>query len=68
MREPRSCPECNEATLRPIVYGLVRGGELRGKAERGEVVLGGCQVSDSAPDWECPECGSRYQEEQLRRD
>lgn len=68
MREPRSCPACEDDTLRPIIYGLVTGGELHEKADRGEVVLGGCQVGQDAPDWECGTCGRHYQADQLGRD
>lgn len=68
MRERPRCPECQEGQLRPILYGLVGDGELRQKADRGEVVLGGCQVGEKSPDWECSECGTRYQADQVDRD
>lgn len=57
---PKRCPACGDGTLRPIVYGLVRDAKLREKADRGEVVLGGCQVGQNSPDWECPSCGKRF--------
>lgn len=60
MRERTRCPACEEGTLRPIIYGLVAGGELRKKADRGEAVLGGCQVGEEAPKWACSECGERF--------
>lgn len=62
MRERGDCPACEDGTLRPIIYGLVRGGELREKVDRGEVVLGGCQVGEDAPDWACNDCGRRFTE------
>lgn len=60
MRERPPCPACGEGTLHPIIYGLVRDGKLREKADRGEVVLGGCLVGEDSPKWECPECGHRF--------
>lgn len=68
MHERTQCPACESATLRPIIYGLVTGGELREKADRGEIVLGGCQVSEDAPDWKCIGCGARFQADQLNRE
>lgn len=68
MRERLLCPKCERGRLRPIIYGLVQDGELREKADRGEIVLGGCQVAEESPDWECSECGTRYQADQLDRD
>ena len=52
------CPQC-EGDLVPIVYGLP-GPELFAAADRGEVLLGGCIVSDSDPRVQCRECGCRY--------
>lgn len=65
MREGRACPNCDVGILRPIIYGLVRRGELREKADRGEIVLGGCQVGENAPDWACLECGTRFDAHEL---
>lgn len=65
MRERRSCPTCEEGSLRRIIYGLVAGGELQEKADRGEVVLGGCQVGENSPDWECPHCGAQFREQHM---
>lgn len=65
MRERIECPTCGRDTLRPIIYGLVVDGELREKADRGEVVLGGCQVGEESPDWECSRCAERFRDRDL---
>ncbi len=54
---PASCQACGTALV-PVVYGYP-GGSLFESAERGEVVLGGCEVSDHQPAFACPHhCGS----------
>lgn len=67
MHERPTCPACDEGTLRPIVYGLVQDGKLRERADRGAVMLGGCQVGQDSPEWECPECETRYQADPVDR-
>lgn len=54
-----SCPACGSGDVLPIVYGLPGPG-LRQQAENGEVVLGGCVVSDDSPVWYCNHCGHRW--------
>ena len=52
MPRPPRCPTCGTQTLR-IVYGMPSR-ELWEQAERGEVMLGGCEPE--MPDWWCPSC------------
>jgi hypothetical protein len=59
MFEKTSCPECGSQDVLPIEYGLP-GPELKARAMRGEVVLGGCIVYDGAPDMICVSCGARW--------
>lgn len=54
-----ACPTCGSTDRARIVYGLP-GPELMEAAERGEVVLGGCCVSDDDPRYACRACGQRY--------
>jgi hypothetical protein len=51
-------PACSGAGI-PI-YGLAtfQAGQA---AERGEVVLGGCEVTGEGPDYRCGECGVRWE-------
>ncbi len=53
---PPICPECDAGkNVIPIVYGKP-GRELMERAERGEVKLGGCCVTDESPRYHCPDC------------
>lgn len=54
-RKPRRCPVCGSARVLKIVYGLP-GRELAAAAQRGEVALGGCCISDHDPSWCCADC------------
>lgn len=52
------CPKC-EGDLIPIVYGYPSP-EMVESADRGEILLGGCIVSDSDPQFRCAHCGRQY--------
>lgn len=56
--EQPDCPSCGAGAV-PIVYGLP-GREAQERARRGEIVLGGCYLTDGAPCWACPHCGWRW--------
>jgi hypothetical protein len=45
------CPKCGHPSI-PIVYGMP-GPELFEEAKQGKVALGGCQVFNERPAWEC---------------
>lgn len=49
-------PRCCDIPMTPIVYGMP-GPELFEAAERGEVELGGCCISDDMPMFRCDRCG-----------
>lgn len=55
LRKP-NCPHCGykESVVR-IIYGYPMP-ELMDRAERGEVKLGGCVVSENDPQWYCKKC------------
>lgn len=55
LRKPDACPSCAGNDIRQIMYGLPMDETLR-RAERGEVVLGGCAIFDGMPDWHCMTC------------
>jgi hypothetical protein len=69
LRKGSRCPACNAGKLIPIVYGLP-GRELMEQSGRGEIELGGCEVSqvfDPAlgfisgdPALFCPNCEGRF--------
>ena len=57
-REGR-CPSCGSPDRIPIAYGLPTQ-ETVERADRGEVLLGGCLVHDEAPRWQCRACGTTW--------
>lgn len=58
-RKPCKCPKCGGKVV-PMAYGMP-GPELYEKAQRKEVVLGGCLVNlDGNPQWACCECQQQF--------
>ena len=58
-RKPCKCPKCGGKVV-PIVYGMPAY-ELYEKAQRKEVVLGGCcRNMDGDPQWACCECEQQF--------
>ncbi len=57
--EGPTCPECKSKSIAPIVYGLP-GPKLMEESRRGDVVLGGCVVTDDDPIQACRDCGYRW--------
>jgi hypothetical protein len=54
-RAPDVCPQCGSGRLVAIAYGYP-GPEMMAAAERGEVLLGGCVVSEEMPLDGCADC------------
>ena len=54
-----TCPKCGSSEYIPIIYGKPND-ELIEKAEKGEVVLGGCIVTPDRNLFRCKECGTDY--------
>lgn len=63
-RAPRTCPKCGAKTV-PILYGEPTPDAFQA-AERGELVLGGCVVSDDSPSRTCTTCGHAFGRVRLR--
>ena len=49
----RRCPFCGGKAV-PILYGMPTFDAFQ-RAERGELAIGGCILSDDAPAWQCAE-------------
>ena len=56
------CPDCRSREVVPIVYGLPSA-QLFEAARSGEVMIGGCLVSQTAPEWSCRVCGRRFKDD-----
>lgn len=59
LRKGSTCPTCQKAKLVPIVFGLPAM-DLAALEGRGEVVLGGCVVSEPSPELQCRGCGAQF--------
>ena len=55
------CPKCGEK-LAPWVFGMPTGITFE-KADRKEVILGGCEVFGNEPTWHCFKCNHDFDEE-----
>ena len=54
---PASCPSCGSVRVARILFGLPESMEaLRSDLDSGRAILGGCDVSESSPQWQCCEC------------
>ena len=56
-----SCTSCNSSNTCPIVWGYpAEVEEALDAAAKGEILLGGCCVSDNDPVWHCNDCQHRW--------
>jgi hypothetical protein len=53
------CPRCNSKRIVPILYGEPTY-EAITLAEKGELEIGGCVVSDDDPKQHCTRCGKDF--------
>jgi hypothetical protein len=61
IEKPDQCPECSSNEVASILYGFPDFSEdLERSLESGEIVLGGCTISDDDPVWHCVECGHEW--------
>lgn len=59
LRKPDACPSCSGTEIRLILYGLPSDETLQ-RAQRDEIVLGGCTIWDEMPDWRCMTCAHEW--------
>ena len=53
------CPSCNSENVATIAFGYPSP-EMINAAERGEIVLGGCCVTEDDPKWHCKDCAHEW--------
>lgn len=60
------CPKCRSDRTAPILYGYPSHEAFEAE-ERGELILGGCEMIDGMPheDYGCLDCGYRWSKELL---
>ncbi|MDP9181637.1 MAG: hypothetical protein M3P04_02520 [Actinomycetota bacterium] len=56
--QQEQCPKCGRSGV-PILYGMPDGDVMEAVRE-GQLVLGGCCVSDEDPVLACPACDERW--------
>lgn len=54
-----SCPSCGSESVAAIEYGYP-GLEMLEDEERGDIVLGGCCVTEDDPEWHCQDCDHEW--------
>jgi len=60
MNAPK-CPICGSLRTCPILYGYPRDVELYLEAvAKGEIIEGGCVISESSPEWHCHDCSNEW--------
>jgi predicted nucleic-acid-binding Zn-ribbon protein len=59
MENKNKCPKCGSSEYTPIVSGLPSSEGFE-KANRGEIILGGCCISFDSKNRVCKKCGYDY--------
>jgi len=58
VNKPLKWPRCRSAKVVTVVYGLLNM-EAFEEAQAGKIVLGGCEVTDDDPSWQCLDCKAK---------
>jgi len=54
-RKKPKCPECDSENVAAIAFGYPSS-EMMEQSDRGDIVLGGCCVTEDDPEWHCYDC------------
>jgi hypothetical protein len=61
------CSKCGSTHIGRYLYGLVHPDKkLNAKIDKGEVVLGGCMISEDSPKHFCRNCGANLHEQKIK--
>lgn len=55
----KTCPRCESTRVVPIAFGYPSPEMIRA-AEREEIAIGGCVISDDDPKLACLDCGMQF--------
>ena len=58
-RRTTNCPECGSEIVARISFGYPSE-EMIEESERGDIVLGGCCVTEDDPEWRCKDCENEW--------
>ena len=67
MARKNKCPKCGSLNTVRIVYGYPSEQGILA-AEKGEIILGGCCVTFSEPEFHCKDCEHEWRKEVLGLD
>ena len=59
LTKAEKCPKCGSDEVAEILYGYPTP-ETFETQDRGEIELGGCVISEDAPQWVCKNCKGRW--------
>ena len=60
LKKPKKCPRCNSLKIAKILWGMPNmDEELRHALNTGEIILGGCCISEYNPEWQCVDCETK---------
>ena len=61
--KPRKCPKCGGKVAR-ILYGMPAfTKKLQTDLDAGRVILGGCEIVENMPTWQCTNCGQEFKKQ-----
>jgi hypothetical protein len=58
-RATYKCPKCDSKNIVPIIYGMP-GMDLQEEEMRGKIHLGGCCITEDAPNRHCNDCEHQW--------
>lgn len=55
------CPECKNTNIAEILYGNIAiTKHLQEQLDSGKAILGGCNINEHSPQWECNKCNHTW--------
>ena len=58
--KPAMCTKCGSTDLKVVIYG-----EPSERPDESRYILGGCCIDEYSHNWECPQCHTRYRDDNL---
>lgn len=58
--KPAMCTKCGSTDLKEVIYG-----EPSERPDESRYIVGGCCINEYSHNWECPQCHTRYRDDNL---
>jgi hypothetical protein len=65
-RKSKLCPKCGSSQTIPIIYGYPSA-HLELEDEKGNIMLGGCEVYDDMPEFYCKDCDNQFNSNDVKK-